>query len=68
MKKNKKTKELVSSLLHQWIVYQPDYSYQQYEQAFWHLFNLNNYHVTLSFDVNMCILLTWALNFHLDRK
>lgn len=45
-----------------------DYSYQQYEQAFWHLWTLNCYHVTLSFDVNMVVLLDWGIQYHLGEK
>ena len=43
------------------------YSYQEMEQALWHPWNLNNYHVTLSFDQNMTLLLDWALGFHMER-
>lgn len=45
----------------------PPYSYQEMEQAFWHLWTLNCYHVTLSFDQNMTLLLDWALGFHMER-
>lgn len=43
------------------------YSYQEMEQAFWHLWNLNVYHIAMSFDVNMTLLLDWALGFHMER-
>lgn len=46
----------------------PPYSYQEMEQAFWHLWNLNVYHIAMSFDVNMTLLLDWALVFHMDQK
>lgn len=44
------------------------YSYHQFEQAFWHLWTLNVYHVTMSFDVNMVLLLDWAIQLHLELK
>lgn len=47
--------------------FQP-YSYQQFEQAFWHLWTLNCYHVTLSFDVNMTLLLDWGICYHMGVK
>lgn len=46
----------------------PPYSYEQFEQAFWHLWTLNTYHVTMSFDVNMTLLLDWGIQFHLDQR
>lgn len=48
-----------------WDREEPPYSHRQFEQAFWHLWTLNVYHVTMSFDVNMTILLDWALSYHL---
>jgi hypothetical protein len=46
----------------------PATSHQQFEQAFWHLWTLNNYHVTMSFDINMILLLDWALVFHMGER
>lgn len=52
-----------------WVVgeYSKIYSYEQFEQAFWHLWTLNAYHITMSFDVNMVLLLDWAIAYHLER-
>lgn len=44
------------------------YSHTQFEEAFWHLWTLNCYHVTMSFDVNMVLLLDWALVYHMGLK
>lgn len=44
------------------------HTYQEFEQAFWHLFTLNCYHVTMSFDVNMVLLLDWGISFHMGRE
>lgn len=44
------------------------YTSKQLEQAFWHLWTLNCYHITGSFDVNMTLLLDWAIQFHLEGK
>lgn len=49
------------------VVYIKPYEYVELEQAFWHLWTLNCYHVTLSFDANMTLLLDWALSYHLER-
>lgn len=43
-------------------------SYIQFEEAFWHLWTLNCYHVTMSFDVNTVLLLDWALVYHMGLK
>lgn len=48
--------------------YERPYSYEEMEQAFWHLWTLNCYHITLSFDENMVLLLDWALSYHMEMS
>jgi NADH:ubiquinone oxidoreductase subunit 3 (subunit A) len=61
-------KEPEYQIIAKWILAEQDnpYSYRQFEQAFWHLWTLNCYHITLSFDVNMVLLLDWAISYHLE--
>lgn len=64
----KKLKEPEYQIVCEWVKTEPEsYSYVQFEQAFWHLWTLNTYHVTMSFDVNMTLLLDWAISYHLEK-
>lgn len=44
------------------------FTLKELEAAWWHLWTLNTYHITMSFDANMVILLDWALVFHMGVK